>query len=73
MKLAQLTKPQWDAALEAAACMMRCDPNSAVDRAEFRDAKVRLIQMLPAGIDERDIITQAVRWNMLDALAESAA
>jgi hypothetical protein len=73
MMLPQLTKPQWDAALTAARELMSGDPNSATDRAAYRNARVRLAELLPADTDERAIIKAAVRWSMRDSLAASLA
>lgn len=69
--LSNLTKPQWDAALAAAKALRRCDPDKAADRRRFRAAKQRLVDLLPPGADARDIITQAVRWDSLNELANA--
>lgn len=69
MTLRELSKLQWDAALEAARVLRQSDPNIAEDRARFRVAKDRLVAVLPADTDERDIITQALRWDSLNAFA----
>jgi hypothetical protein len=73
MRLPELTKPQWDAALDAARALMSADPDSATDRAAFRNAKARLADLLPAETDEREIIKAAVRWDMMNGLAASIA
>jgi hypothetical protein len=73
MRLPELTKPQWDAALDAARALMSGDPNEAADRAAYRNACARLAQLLPDGTDEREIIRAAVRWDMLNGLAASLA
>lgn len=66
MKLRDLTKPQWDAAREAATILMRCNPQDADDRARFREARDKLAALLPEGADERDLIKQAAHWNSLN-------
>lgn len=73
MKLTDLTKPQWDAALEAARQLAQGDVNNADDCARFRSAKARLAELLPAGVEAGPIITAAVRWDMLNSLVEAVA
>jgi hypothetical protein len=73
MMLPTLTKPQWDAALTAARALMNCNPNDATDRAAYRNARVRLAELLPQETDEQEIIRAAVRWSMRDCLAASLA
>ncbi len=63
-----LTKPQWDAAQEAARCLMAGNPNDEADRASFRAARTRLVEMLPDG-DASDTITRACHWIALDTVA----
>lgn len=69
MRLADLTKPQWDAAREAVRVLFTCSPNRDDDRAAFRDAKAKLEALLPPDADARDIIRQAGRWEMLNTIA----
>ena len=69
MRLADLSKPAWDAAIEAARVMTTCSPDRDVDRARFRAAKDELTALLPEGEDVREIISQAAHWHMLDQLA----
>jgi hypothetical protein len=69
MKLTQLTKPQWDAALNAARVLSSCNPNVAADRARFREASGAFAELLPDGTDERDLITQAMHWDSLNTFA----
>jgi hypothetical protein len=73
MRLPELTKPQWDAALDAARALMNGDADCATDRAAFRNAKARLADLLPAETDAREIIRAAVRWDMMNGLAASLA
>jgi hypothetical protein len=68
-----LTFNQWTAAQECARLFMAGDPESATDRAAYRNAKARLVELLPEGEDERAIIRRAVRSQMRCALAESLA
>lgn len=72
MKLADLTKPQWDAALEAARVLTTCSPHREEDRASFRTAKAKLAALMPDG-DVNAIIAQAVHRDMLDAIADVCA
>lgn len=71
--LAGLTKPQWDAALEAARVLTSCSPDRVEDRAQFREAKAALVALLPTGADAKEIIRAAVRWDMLNAIASVCA
>lgn len=73
MKLPELSKPQWDAALATARQLMSGDPNDAADRAAYRNAKARLTELLPDGEDVTEIVKAAVRWDMLNGLAASVA
>jgi hypothetical protein len=73
MRLPELTKPQWDAALDAARALMNGDPSSATDRAAYRNARAQLADLLPDSADANDIIKAAVRWDMLNGLAASLA
>ncbi len=73
LRITDLSKPQWDAALVAAKALTSGDPREAIDRATYRDAKARLTQLLPADADARDLIIQAVRWDSLNAIAGAFA
>lgn len=73
MTLPRLTKPQWDAALDAARLLMNGDVDRATDRAAYRNAKARLADLLPDETDAGEIIKAAVRWDMLNSLAASIA
>ena len=68
MNLRSLTKPQSDAAREAAEILCRCSPNREADRERFRKAKAKLAALLPGDVDAGHIITQALRMEMLDAI-----
>lgn len=71
MRLADLTKPQWDAALNAARILRSGDPMCRSDRYAFREATAELDELMPAGTDTREIISQVMRWAMVnDACAE---
>jgi hypothetical protein len=69
VNLADLSKPQWDAAREAAAILCDGNPNRAAERERFRKAKAKLTALLPGEVDAGHIITQALRWEMLNAIA----
>lgn len=69
MKLTDLSKPQWDAALSAAQCLCQSNPDIAEDRAAFRAAKARLVELLPADANANDVVSAAVRWNALNDIA----
>jgi hypothetical protein len=69
MKLADLSKPQWDAAQHAARCLMQGSPNRETDRAIFRSAVTELCVVLPGGVDAKTIIQEAARWQMLNDIA----
>jgi hypothetical protein len=73
MKLRDLTKPQWDAALFAARELASGNPNVADDRARFRAAKERLAELLPDGANANDLISQAAHWNALNFVAGALA
>jgi hypothetical protein len=68
VKLADLSKPQWDAALHAARVIKSCNPNVADDRARFLAARDHLKALLPDHINERSIIQQALDWDSLNEL-----
>jgi len=68
MNLRDLTKPQSDAANEAARVLTTCSPDRAEDRAKYRAAKARLAALMP-GEDVNAIIYAAVRRDCLDAIA----
>jgi len=67
--LRDLSRPQWLAALAAARCVTECDPRVEADRKRFRDARQALIDLLPEGTDEREIISQAVHWDAINEVA----
>lgn len=69
MKLRDLTKPQWDAALEAARVLKAANPNAPEDIARFREARASLVDLLPPDTDERSVITQAIHWDSLNTFA----
>lgn len=73
MTLRDLSREQWDAALEAARVLTTCSPYRADDRAQFRAAKAKLAALLPEGGDVNAIITQAVHRDMLDGIATVCA
>lgn len=73
VKLSDLSKPQWDAAREAARELVSGSPNREADRARFRAAKTRLAEMLSADADARDLILQAARWQMFNDIAAVCA
>lgn len=67
--LEQLDRGQWAAALKAARILRECDPHVEHDRAEYREAKAALVQMLPADADATELIAQAIRWYALNDVA----
>ncbi len=69
MKLSQLSKPQSDAAQTAARILCSCSSDRADDRARYRDAKAKLAALLPVHANVNEIINEAVRRDMLDAIA----
>lgn len=71
--LADLSKPQWEAALNCARVLVTCDPNDAGDRARYRGAKDAFAELLPAGTDVRNLITRAVRWNAMNSFVSAVA
>lgn len=71
MTLRALTKPQHDAAREAALSYMHGNPNHAEDRAKYQLAKARLSNLLPAGTDADECIRDAVRWEMKNVMSEA--
>jgi hypothetical protein len=73
MKLADLTKPQWDAARNAADCLMRGNPDREHDRAAYRASVTVLCALLPEGADEKEIIKAAAHWRMVNDIAASIA
>ena len=73
MKLVDLSKPQWDAALEAARQLCSGNVHCADDRAAFRAAKARLVELLPEGADASDIITEATHWSAMNDIAAALA
>ena len=73
MKLTDLSKPQWDAALAAAQSLMRGNVHNPDDRADFRTAKARLVELLPADVSASKIIEQAAHWNALNTVAAAVA
>lgn len=68
-----LSKAQWDAALEAARVLRQCNPNNAADRQRYRDARLHLVELLPEGTDERSLITEAIHWDAMNSLASALA
>jgi len=73
ISLKNLSKPQWDAALDAARHLARANPDVASDRAAFRDARDRLASLLPDRADTRAIIIAALRWDALNEVAATFA
>lgn len=73
MTLPDLTFDQWQAALGAARQLMSGDPASPTDRAHYRNARARLVELLPEDADANAIIKDAVRWAMRNDLAASLA
>jgi hypothetical protein len=65
-RLPNLTHGQWQAASETARLLMTGDVNSATDRAAYRNARARLVDLLPQGEDANAIVQAAVRWRMKD-------
>jgi hypothetical protein len=73
LRLNDLAQPAWAAALHAARILRECNPNDAEDRARFRVARNRLVELLPEGADASDIIGQAVRFYALNDVAAMVA
>jgi hypothetical protein len=73
MILPQLTADQWQAAQEAARRFTTGDPASATDRAAYRNARARLVDLLPDDAEANEVIKAAVRWNMRNDIAASLA
>lgn len=73
VSLRVLTKPQWDAALNAARILIAHNPAEAEARARYREAKEALAALLPDGADTREIILAAVRWDALNDIAAAFA
>jgi hypothetical protein len=69
LTLNALSQPQWAATLHAARILRESNPNDAEDRARFRVAKARLVDLLPANADPIDLIGQAIRWYALNDIA----
>lgn len=68
-----LTKPQWDAAQEAARRLMQGSPNREADRESYREAVAELCALLPEEIDAKAVIRQAARWHMLNDIGAALA
>lgn len=73
MKLADLSKPQWDAALAASRILLHCSPEREDDRQAYRMALANLGHLLPPEADTKDIVLAAARWEMKNALASVMA
>lgn len=73
IRLNDLAQPAWAAALHAARILRDCNASDAEDRARFRVAKARLVELLPHGADATDIIGQAVRFYALNDIAAAFA
>lgn len=73
MKLADLERPAWAAALHSARILRECNPHDADDRARFRVSRNRLVALLPIDVDASDIIAQAVHWYALSDVAAQFA
>lgn len=71
--LSTLTKPQWDAALEAARALMSGNVHNADDRAAYRAAKAKLVALLPAGVSASQIVEKAAHWDAMNFLAGAFA
>lgn len=61
-----LTKPQFEAAQEAARRLMQGSPNREADREHYREAVAQLCAVLPEDVDAKDVIRQVARWQMLN-------
>lgn len=72
---ANLSKPQWDAALAAADQLRLGNPALADDRARYRAAKAALTNLLPDARKEEagQIILAAVRWDARNSIAAELA
>lgn len=73
MNLRELSKPQWDAALNAARVLCASNPERAEDRARYREAKDALVSILPSNADATAIISEAIRWNSLNSIVSALA
>lgn len=73
MRLRDLSKPQWDAALEAARILMSGSPNREADRAAWRDANARFAAMLPPEADAKGLVLDAARWDATNYIAAVCA
>lgn len=73
MKLTDLSKPQWDAAQQAARALMQGSPDRQADRAAYAVARAKLSRLMPAGADVREIIAATARWNMVNDIAAMCA
>lgn len=73
MKLAQLDKESWDAAFASARILMSCSPNREDDRARFRAANDALIALLPVGVDHRDLVLEAAKYDAANFIADVVA
>lgn len=71
MNINSLTKLQSDAAFAAAHILMRLNPNVSADRANFRDASLKLGEMIGDDREAGKLILEAVNWIGRDFLAET--
>ena len=73
MKLRDLNKPQWNAAFASARILMGGNPDRVECRAQFRAANDALIALLPVGVDHRDLVLEAARYDALNYIGAVCA
>lgn len=73
MKLRDLSKPQWDAALEASRILMQGSPNRDADRAAWREANAKFAAMLPPEANAKELVLEAARWDATNTIAAICA
>lgn len=69
MTLRGLSKAQSEAAFHAAHLLMHGNPNVSTDRAEFREASLKLGSMIGDDREAGKIILEAVNWIGRDFIA----
>lgn len=76
MRLADLTKPQWDLAIAAGRQLMSGDPRVEADRLAYRESVERFMVSLDRDVETEvisDLIKQAARWAMVNDIAATLA
>ena len=72
MKLSQLSKPQWDAAMRAGCALLHGSPDRDEDRRAYADATLALMDVLPEDLEVvKALVREAARWEMKNTISET--